>query len=130
MATLFSSHFDQLSTVIIKKSSLKTMHFKSAISKNTLQNCSLKKCISKVLFEKICFKIPPSKNAFQKCYFKKIRFKIASSKNAFKTAISVVQLLRISGHFNLFFFQKKFKREKTNAILNKLKTFNNSTRMV
>ena len=48
---LISSHFNQLSKVIIK-------------------NYSLKKCISKVVFEKkkIHFKIAPSKNAFQNYY--------------------------------------------------------------
>ena len=71
------------------------MHFKTALSKNTLQFCSLKFDPSKNVFQKIHVKITPSKNAFQNCYHKDIS--ISPSINAVKGKIGINKSLIMYG---------------------------------
>ena len=70
----------------INQQSLRSSHF-NLLLKVIIKICSLKKCISKLLFQKPHFKIALSKNAFQNCSFKiaitKIIF-ISASINAIK----------------------------------------------
>ena len=52
-----------------------------------MKNCSFKKCISKLLFQKKCLNIAPSKNAFQKNISKLLPQKIAAFQNCYKLSI-------------------------------------------
>ena len=103
------------------------MHSKHFNFKNTFQNCSLEKSISKLLFQKFTSKLLP-----QKIYFKtiisKIHFKIALSKNAcqnYYLSSIVIEGTRTDSFFSqILKSQKNKKQTNTKPIFNKPKLFN------